>query len=577
MFAPQPPSSPRPTFIASGGARGITAQCVIRLARSLPSHWVLLGRSALMADEPVWAKDCRDEVELKQRILQNLATKGEKATPAAVNKICRSLTASREIASTLQTLRDMGCEATYLSADVTDSDALKAGLALIIDRFGPVTGIIHGAGNLADKLIEKKSEQDFERVYGPKVVGLRNLLNCVSTHQLKYLVLFSSVAGFYGNAGQTDYALANEILNKTALWIKQQYPTCHAVAIDSGPWESGMVTPALKAAFEARGVDILPIEDATQMLVNELNPAYAETAQVVIGSPIPSPLAVIEGGLKTHLLRRKLTLVANPFLQDHVIAGSPVLPFTCLMGWIARAAEQLYPGYHSFLCKNVRLLKGIVFDQQVVEDYVLELKEIAKSKSEIVVEGKIRSQTAAGKPRYHFSNQVTLRPQRPDRPALFPADLTLDRKITARSSDFYQDIATYGLFHGPSFSGVSRILNISETRMTTEHQIRKISARQQGQFPIQTLNPYTTDLQLHPVLIWLKHFYRATCLPCRVERYEIFDSPPYNRPFYTTTEIVAKTQSSLTVNIIAHDEQGNVYTSIKGGGSTIFSAKRQVA
>ena len=97
--------------------------------------------------------------------------------------------------------------------DVTDVAALKAKIPQAAARIGAVTGIIHGAGNLADKLIEKKTSEDFEKVYTAKVQGLENLLNSIPVSQLQHLVLFSSVTGFYGNIGQSDYAIANEILN----------------------------------------------------------------------------------------------------------------------------------------------------------------------------------------------------------------------------------------------------------------------------------------------------------------------------------------------------------------------------
>jgi hypothetical protein len=38
-------------------------------------------------------------------------------------------------------------------------------------------------------------------------------------------VLFSSIVGFFGNVGQSDYAIANEILNKSAHLIKRKYPS----------------------------------------------------------------------------------------------------------------------------------------------------------------------------------------------------------------------------------------------------------------------------------------------------------------------------------------------------------------
>ncbi|MFM8005399.1 MAG: KR domain-containing protein, partial [Dolichospermum sp.] len=243
-------------------------------------------------------------------------------------------------------------------------------------KFGQITGIIHGAGNLADKLIEKKTEDDFEKVYTAKVQGLENLLSCINSQELKHLVLFSSVSGFYGNIGQTDYAIANEILNKSAHLIKQYHPHCHVVAINWGGWDSGMVTPQLKKAFAERGIDIIPVEIGTQMLVNELHPAYTNDSQVVIGSPMKLPPAPLGSELRSYRIRRRMTLAENPFLQDHTIAGSPVLPATCAKSWMVNGCEEIYPGYTYFSCQNFKVLKGITFNSTLAKEHILEIQEV---------------------------------------------------------------------------------------------------------------------------------------------------------------------------------------------------------
>ena len=72
-------------------------------------------------------------------------------------------------------------------------------------------------------------------------------------------ILFTSVAGRYGNAGQTDYAAANETLNRLAWELKRDWPHVAVKAINWGPWAqtttgAGMVTPAVRAQFEGRGL-----------------------------------------------------------------------------------------------------------------------------------------------------------------------------------------------------------------------------------------------------------------------------------------------------------------------------------
>jgi len=563
---------PSSVFLVTGGARGITAQCVIKLAQQLSCKWLLLGRSQFSNEEPAWAEGCFEESLLKKRIMEYFQAQGTKPTPLDVQRQYRAIASRREIQQTLQTLRAMGRQVEYLSVDVTDAIALQTALIPAVQRLGEIKGILHGAGNLADKLIEKKTEHDFELVYAAKVKGLANLLQLVPPHRLDYLVLFSSVSGFYGNAGQTDYALANEILNKSAHLIKHHYPNCRVVAINWGPWESGMVNPALKAAFAERSIDIIPVEAGTQMLVKELSRSVStNSAQVVMGSPLPIPsYSPLMEELRSHRLRRKLTLEANPFLRDHIIGGHSVLPFTCVLAWMSGAAEQLYPGYFNFRAAQIRALKGIIFDQSLADEYILDFREISKSKDQIQLEAIIWSQNQTGKIRYNYRGQLTLLRQLPQPYQYEAVDLTPDFSIPGMRDAFYQK-NEFSLFHGPAFRGVETVLNATPERITARCLVPSLDPRQQGQFPVsKTTNAYTTDVQTHAVWLWLQHFHQAGCLPAKIKTYEKYIQMPYDMPFYTTTEIVSKTETSLTVNIITHDQDGKVYLRLLGAQGTIF-------
>ena len=201
---------PESVFLVSGGAKGITAKCVIELAKQFPCKFILLGGSTLLESEPSFAANCFDEPVLKKRIMQDLLGRGEKPTPIQVKKIYNQIVSDREIKATLTTIKQAGGDAQYISVDVTNAGDLQQEITAVTESMGKITGIIHGAGNLADKLIEKKTEEDFEKVYNAKIKGLENLISCVNLSQLEHLVLYSSVAGFYGNIGQSDYALRSE-------------------------------------------------------------------------------------------------------------------------------------------------------------------------------------------------------------------------------------------------------------------------------------------------------------------------------------------------------------------------------
>ncbi|MBW4633314.1 MAG: SDR family NAD(P)-dependent oxidoreductase [Iphinoe sp. HA4291-MV1] len=561
-------------FLVSGGAKGITAKCTIKLAQHYPCKFILIGRSELLDKEPDWAKDCFDEPVLKKRIMEDLLSLGEKPTPMNVQNLYNKIISNREIKQTLEAIQQVGGHAEYLSVDVTDGHDLKQKLATVIERTGPITGIIHGAGNLADKLIEKKTEQDFEKVYTAKVKGLENLLCCVQPSQLEYLVLFSSVTGFYGNIGQTDYAIANEILNKSAHLVKQRYPECHVVAINWGGWDSGMVTPQLKKEFARRGIDILPVEVGTQMLVNELHPANHKTAQVVIGSPLIPPPAPLDSQLRTYRIRRKLSFEANPFLLDHIIADKPVLPATCAVSWIVDSCEQLYPGYRFFSNTDFKVLKGITFNETLADEYILDLQEISKTDSqEIIFQAKIWSKTPEGKTNYHFSiAQVQLVQKLPELPTCEQLNLEEDNIITMTGKYFYQTQTSsfFPLFHGASFQELTRVLNISSEKITTECVWHEMTDKQQGQFPVAWVNPYSIDLSTHPLWIWMQHFHQEICLPAGIQKYEQYTQTPCNTPFYVSCEVKAKTSSSVIADFIVHDSQGQVCSRLLGGKGIII-------
>ncbi len=69
----------------SGGAKGITAECVIKLAQRYQCKFILLGRSTT-DPEPVWTEGYLSEAHLKKRIMEDFFAKGEKPTPAMVQK-----------------------------------------------------------------------------------------------------------------------------------------------------------------------------------------------------------------------------------------------------------------------------------------------------------------------------------------------------------------------------------------------------------------------------------------------------------------------------------------------------------
>jgi NAD(P)-dependent dehydrogenase (short-subunit alcohol dehydrogenase family) len=562
--------TPETVVLVSGGGRGITAHCVIKLARSIPCKFILLGRTPINEPLPEWSRDCTDDAELKMRAMNQLKSDGKKATPQAVEILFRNIRSREEVESTLEAIRKAGAVVEYINQDVTaPAQTLQKELTGPVERLGKINGIIHGAGTLSDRRIEKKTLQDFETVFAPKVEGLRNLLKVAPAGQLDFLVLFSSVVGFFGNIGQADYAMANEVLNKTAYQIKRDNPTCHVVSIDWGPWDSGMVTPELKRAFAERDMTVIPTEAGAEMLVKEITTQHSvddQPVQIVVGQLPTRTASDISGELQKFEIRRHLSLDANPFLLDHQIGLHPVLPATCAASWIASVCEGLFPGYTFFELEDFKVLKGIVFDENLAEEHILELNEIEKDPGEKVkFAARIRSKNKSGRPIYHYSLNATLVREMP-KTTIHKVDL----QVNSGTSEGILGKALYEdgtLFHGPSFQGVQRVISMGEDHVVLEVLLQPISPNQQGQFPLQTYNPFAYDAIVQSLLIWAQRYYQAPCLPSHLVKLEQFRAIPFGVLSIVDMKIISHNQTAVVADILVTDSEGLVlakFTALQG-------------
>ncbi|WP_129676973.1 SDR family NAD(P)-dependent oxidoreductase [Candidatus Chloroploca sp. Khr17] len=546
-------------FFVSGGARGITAACVIGMAQRFRCQFVLLGRTTL-TPVPAWVEPGMDDATLKQRIAGTFTAQGERAVPAAIQRVWRTIRACEEIEATLAAIRVAGGTARYVSADVTDPEGLRAALRQAdIDPAG-ITGLIHGAGALADKRIEQKTGADFDAVYGPKITGLQSLLTVLPPGQLRYLVLFSSGAGFFGNLGQTDYALANEILNKAAYQLQRDHPACRVLSLNWGPWDGGMVTPAIKALFAQRQIAVIPVDGGVAVLVEQL--ARAETTvQLLVGSPmLPAP-APLEQTLRTYRLHRQLTEAANPFLRDHMIGLHAVLPATAAASWMSDGCAQLYPGYHLRRCDTFQVLKGIIFDEHLAPTYQLELRETFKDEAEGVLrlDAVISSKTSAGKPRFHYRATIELGRKRlapPSPGAVGPGeDQCLD------GAQLYRDGT---LFHGPLLQSIQCVVPQRADRLVLRCQLPAVSLAAQGQFRAETFNAYVADALLQAGLVWIRQKHHAASLPLGWARLGHYQPLAFEQPFYLTLTPCASNELRLSADITAFDAAGQVLLAMHG-------------
>ncbi len=347
--------SQQSVLLVSGGARGVTAACLIELARQFQPRIALLGRTSLTASEPDVCKSAKTEAELKAALVQWAQSHKNKLNLPEIQRQARQILASREVEATLQALRDAGSVAEYFVGDVQNVQQLQTVVTDIHQKWGSITGIIHGAGVLADKLIKDKTDEQFALVFNTKVKGLQALLAATANEPLRVIGLFSSVAGRFGNAGQCDYAMANEILNKVAQSEQRRRGSnCIVKSMNWGPWEGGMVSAALKEHFRQLNINLLPLDAGAQLFVQELTHLAPKQTEVIFGGAISAPA-----------VPQRITAVFNVseathhYLQDHSIKEAPVVPMCLALEWFMRTAKQNYPGYTLSSCEDLKVLKAI--------------------------------------------------------------------------------------------------------------------------------------------------------------------------------------------------------------------------
>ncbi|MFF5897469.1 SDR family NAD(P)-dependent oxidoreductase [Streptomyces argenteolus] len=342
---------PDSVIVATGGARGVTAAALLDLARTHRPRIVLLGRSE-PTEEPAGLAAATDEAALTRALAERSGTKA----PAVIGAEVRAILAAREIRSTVAALEGAGSQVRYVTVDVRDGGQLRTVLEGVRRDWGPITGVVHGAGVLADKLIADKTDEQFESVLATKVGGLRALLAATEGDPLDTIVLFSSVTAVVGNAGQSDYAMANEVLNHVASAERARRPDCLVRSIAWGPWDGGMVTPALAAHFGRAGVPLIPTEQGAAAFTAELGDPGADTRVVVAAGDGLGPMAAATEPIEAQLRIRAHT---HPYLADHDVAGVPVLPVAMALDWFVGAAAAWRPDAEHVVLRDLRVFSKV--------------------------------------------------------------------------------------------------------------------------------------------------------------------------------------------------------------------------
>ncbi len=510
-------------IVLSGGARGVTAAVARELAQTFGSKLVLLGRSPEPTDEPDWLRGQNTEADIKKEIVARTVNG---ASPKHVGEEYARLMANREIRQTLDDLARVA-HVEYHSVDVRNGEAVRSILTDVRAKLGPITGLVHGAGVLADQLIEDKTAEQFSRVFGTKVAGMTALVDAVEVDALKFVIFFSSSTARFGRKGQVDYAVANEVLNKAAWQLAAKIPAARVVSVGFGPWDGGMVTPSLAKVFRDEGVGLIDLKEGSRALIDEIRHGSRDAVEVVLiarpdkmdGTDGPEQGASWNGNLSV-AFERDIGVEQVPMLKDHVLNGRAVVPMALMVEWLAHAAVHKNPGLHFHGFDNLRVLKGLTLDAGETRTTQVLTGQATKENGHgiLSVPVEIRSTGADGKVHYHARTTIHLVSTLPKASG---ALLNINTDPYHRPSDeIYRDL----LFHGPALQGIQKVEGISADAIIA----RVGPTAPPPHWIVEPLrsswlaDPLALDVAFQLMIVWSQEIHGTASLPSFAGRYRQF-------------------------------------------------------
>ncbi len=529
--------------LTTGGLRGVTAETLRELA--LPGNTLLLtGRSILEEQEPAELQPLITAASLQQHLIGQVRAGHIQLTPAEIRRKVEKILAAREMRNNIADFRKRGAKVEYFAVDVTDEDAMKQLLDNIYEKFGTLDGVVHGAGVIEDKLLADKTADSWTRVVETKVIGLILLQKYIRPESLRFFIVFSSVAGRYGNSGQTDYATANELMNRLCCQLKIHWPKeVNVRSLCWGPWGrtkfgTGMVTAEIESKFAQRGVSLVSADSGRKLFRDELTDNNCADVEIICGAGpweqheaaigrIKSKTEVSKKNIQPLLENAALstlpkgeqmftfTLGDNHFyLQEHCIDGVPVLPAAVALEMMAEAAASLWPGWLVVEVNDCRALKGIQLKRRE-QSFNLVISPPPYGSSEgFDVAAVIQSDQEDGKKMIHYRAVLRLE-------QLLMKGFERTPHLHSEKQLSVAKAYNEWLFHGPGFQVIEKIDGLSDSgagahiRSTVPADwINNIdSASNQWVFDSAVI-----DAAAQMALLWARAFRNESALPARFGR-----------------------------------------------------------
>lgn len=312
---PRPERMQGAVALVTGGAKGITAACAQALAQETGVKLVLMGSSPIGS-----------------------------------------------LREALSAFDEAGADYAYLQCKLGDRDATRAAIADIQARFGDIRMLIHGAGsNRPAKLAQSSAESALQEL-GPKVFGLRDILEALETAPPERVIVFGSVIGVTGMMANAWYGLANENAALALADYARRHPKTRTQTLAYSVWDEigmGVQLGSVKALAN-QGIEAIPVAEGVRAFLHAATTEPTEALRIVTSrmgaiqtwKPLEAPEALQHGSrFADHaihelpgvelLTEAEVNAARDHFLSDHLIEGTPVLPAVIALEAMAQCARRL--------------------------------------------------------------------------------------------------------------------------------------------------------------------------------------------------------------------------------------------
>ncbi len=466
-----------PVFLVTGAAGSIVSAITADLATTFRGTFHLLDLTPTPDPaDPDLLRYANDRDGFIAELAARMRERGERPTPVLIERELARLERLQAALAAMRAVEEAGGTAHYHSVDLTDAAAVEKVIAAVRDTNGRIDVLVHAAGIEVSHSLPDKEPREFDLVLGVKGHGLFNVLHAVGAMPLGAVVAFSSVAGRFGNVGQTDYSAANDLQCKVLSSLRRTRPGLRTLVVDWTAWGTiGMATRgSIPTIMAAAGVEMLPAPAGVAWIRRELCTGMPDGEVVVAGAlgalaaefhdtggldpasvTADGPLvgevvrASVHDGL---VVRTTLDPNARPFLDHHRIDGMPVLPGVMGMEAFAEVGLLLAPELHVAAVENVDFRAPLKFYRDEPRTLTItallhpdgdDLLAECRLSAERTLPGADEPQTTV-----HFTGSVRLTSD--------PPMLTGDQAATGDDTPALTPEQVYRLyFHGPAYQVVS--------------------------------------------------------------------------------------------------------------------------